>query len=510
MISASALVFAIGVTCGALLGRPALILMPVLTFIVVALARQRATALVAVALLGAATGDARVLIHDIEALDATLVSAVQIEGVIPAAPQIGPSGPRASIDVLRIRNEERGAWREASGTLLVFFGDTVPDGVQRNDRILIRGDVERLDSLDPDFRRFVRSEGAAGVAWAFTTSISARDDHALNIMARLRNEVTDSILSALPGDPGALIAGFVTGDDSGLSPAAREAFERTNTSHITAVSGGNVAILIAMWSVMVRSGRFRRHVAFQVMLIAAIWCYVGLVGFGPAALRAALFATLMILGPRFGRKPDPMMSLMLASAILLLIRPDMADSVGFWLSMSASAALVTVAPLVKGEDTLKPRGVVLGLIAAQFATLPITFWIFGEWSPASFVANLLIGPMVSLLFPIAFACAALFLVAPFTASFIGWIPGTGAEIILATVESLGSDFPLMRSGSLSGTGVALIAVLCAMVIACLSVDFRRWISRIEFAHRNSSGAVPAGIVGAIAGIAVGLLTSTLF
>ncbi len=509
MTSALPLVFAIGITLGALFGGAALIAFPLVTLVVAGLARESTRWVVVAAFLGAAVGFGRVVTNDVDPFDPALASAVQVEGVVDSVPRMGPSGVRAAVEVSRMRLEDGGEWHESFGTILVFFRDTVPAGVNRDDTMRIRASVDDLDNLDPGFRRFVRSEGSSGVAWAYTASVTERSDQALNAVTGLSAVITDRIRAAVPGDAGALLAGFVTGDDSGLSDSAREAFDRTNTSHITAVSGANIAILVAMWSALAPSGRWRRHVVFQVTLLAMIWCYVGLVGFGPAALRAAVFASLMIPASRFGRKPDAMTSLMLASASLLLIIPEMADSVGFWLSMAASAALVTVAPMRSLGEVLTLRWMVFSLVSAQFATLPITFWIFGQWSPASFIANLLIGPMVSAIFPVAFACAGLFLITPLFGTVIGWIPRIGAEIILATVESLASDFSMMRSGPLTGTGALLIAVLSAAAIACLSVDFRRWIQRVEFANRNGTGMIPAGVVGALAGIAVGLLTSML-
>lgn len=503
------MVFAIGVTAGALAGPSAFLIVPVATLLVVASARQRLLLPILVAFLGVSLGAARVITDDAVEYDPRLTTAVQIEGTIDSVPQIGPSGPRATIDVSRVHLDDEEDWQGADSQLLVFFRDTVPAGIQRNDTVHFRASVQDLASLDPDFRRFVRSEGASGVAFAFTTSVEARGDHALNVIVRLRERITQRLMDAAPGDPGALLAGFVTGDDSGLSAEARGAFDRTNTSHITAVSGANVAILISMWTALAPYGRLRRHAGFQLLLIVVIWSYIALVGFGPAALRAGLFATLMIPTSRLGRKPDPMSSLMLASAILLLIIPEMAQSVGFWLSMAASVALVTVIPVSDRRSIMDWRWVGLGVIAAQCATLPITFWIFGQWSPASFLANMLIAPLVSVVFPIAFVSSVLLLALPVPGALIGWIPGTGAGIILATVEGFGSSFPMLRSGPVSSTGVVLIGMLCAVVIGCFSSDARRWILRIEFAHRDGSGVAPAVIVGALGGASVGLLLVAL-
>lgn len=508
MSSRLTLVFAIGVTVGALFGLPGLVVFPASVAVITVLAREHFGWLVLAAILGTGLGTGRDVFENSRPLDPNLTGSLELEGVVESLPKIGPSGLRASVTVERMRKSD-GGWSESQGMLLIFFGESSPQGVNRNDLVRVHASVDGPAELDPDFSRFVRSEGARGVGWAHATSVIEHSADMMNPLGRMRDLITRRILEAVPGDSGALLAGFVTGDDSALSEPAREAFDRTNTSHITAVSGANIAILITMWTTLAPSRRFRRHMLVQIALLAIIWSYVGLIGFGPAALRAAVFASLMIPAARFGRKPDALTSLMIASALLLLLIPEMADSVGFWLSMAASAALVTAAPLRNLGEAMTIRWMLVSLVAAQFATLPITFWVFGQWSPASFLANLMIGPVVSVIFPLAFAFAAMVLISPLFGPAIGWLPGIGAQIIIATVESLGATFSMMRSGSLSGTGALLIAILSGSVIACLSVDVQRWIRRIEFTYRKVPGLVPAGVVGAIAGLAMGLIVASL-
>ncbi|MBA2452611.1 MAG: hypothetical protein H0V47_05535, partial [Chloroflexia bacterium] len=100
MISGLPLVFAIGVTCGALFGWVALILYPGATFVVSALSRERATTMwiVLIAVLGAALGFGRVATTDAQPFDDMLAAAVQFEGVVASVPRMGPSGLRATVD----------------------------------------------------------------------------------------------------------------------------------------------------------------------------------------------------------------------------------------------------------------------------------------------------------------------------------------------------------------------------------------------------------------------------
>lgn len=504
MSSRIALIAALALTLGALVGWPAVIAVPGGVAASLMLSGQPARLLTVVALLAALIGWARVELHPAPA-PASLDGVTVIEGAVASVPQVGPSGPRALVEVQRATLAS-GETRPDSGAVLVFFGDMTSE-VRRGDRIRANGAFTSLAGLDPGFRRFVRSERAGGTWWASHVTTLERSPDRLNALVRLRTHLTDRITDAVPGDEGALIAGFVTGVDAGLSEEARQAFDRTNTSHITAVSGGNIAILIGMWMVMTRRDRVRRSPAAQVALVALIWVYVGLVGFPSPALRAGVFASLMILPTRLGRAPDPLTSLLTASALLLMARPTLAGSVGFWLSMAASLALVTSIGAASRDRrrNLSIPQVALGLTAAQVATLPITFWVFGQWSPGALLANLLIAPVVALVFPVAFVFGLIALVSPQIAAVIGWIPGIGAGIVLAIVEGLAQVFPLLRTSTLGQGGVVLVSLACLAVIAVISADARRWLARIAHARSGSGWVFGAVTLGIAAGTTIGVV-----
>jgi len=489
-----------GVTAGALFGLEGVIAMGVLAPLVAALVGQRWFAVGVVAVVAALAGFVRVSLGPDITVDDVVVRSTRGEGVVASIPQIGPSGPRAVVEIDRVQLSE-GDWVEGSGKVLVFFRDSEPHGVGRGDRVQLVWSVTDAADFDPGFRRFVAASDAAAGAWAFNTVVIARGSSPFNVLVDLREKVTTRITSSVEGDAGALLAGFVTGDDSGLSEPARDTFDRTNTSHITAVSGSNVAILLAMWYALVRSGRWRRSIPALLCVLTLIWLYVVLVGMGPGAVRAALFATLLFPAARFGRRADPMTALMAVSAAMLLASPGYAVNVGFWLSMAASAAMVTTLPAANQTTPWEflGRGTV-SLLAAQLATLPITFWVFGSWSPGSLVANLIVGPIVSLMFPVAFVTAAVVTVVPWVGGLIGWLPALGAVTIISAVQSLAGAFPMVRAGDLTVIGAALVAAICLAVVAVLSADVQRWLDRLAFRRSNWLPFVLPAMVGGAIGL----------
>jgi competence protein ComEC len=487
------LVLAGGVTVGALCGVPGIVLWTAGVATAALPGRGSWIALAIVAAIGAGLGCARVAMDATPPVSSTVLESDAAEVVVRSMPQSGPSGPRVVVRVERVLVDGTG-WVEATADVLVLFRDHAPDGVGKGDRLRLRWSVTAAD--EGSFGRFVRSSGAGASASVFAVDVLSRGNSPTTIASRLRDLVTRRIMGAIPGDGGALLAGFVTGDDSGLSASAREAFERTGTSHITAVSGSNVAVLLTMWFFFMPTGRLRRSLPALVGVTLVVWLYVLLVGLGPGAVRAGLMATIMLPAARLGRRPDPLTALLLASAAMLLIQPDFADSVGFWLSLAAATAIVTcIDRRASGRKELLVSGAT-ALLAAQVATLPIVAWTFGGWSPASIIANLLLGPLVSAVFPLAFVVALVITAFPWLGPMIGWLPAIAAEVILAIVRRIAERAAMLRIGVATPSTIALLGILSLSVIAVLSVDARRWLHRVAWRLPHIERLAPAAALGA--------------
>lgn len=158
--------------------------------------------------------------------------------------------------------------------------------------------------------------------------------------------VRSSLRSAsqvLPTEPAGLLPGLVVGDTSGLPGIVEEEFLSAGLSHLTAVSGTNVAIvcgavlLLARWC---RLGPFTSAGGAAVALVG----YVVLVGYEPSVLRAGFMGAVGLLALVLGRQGSALPALGAAVCVLVLYDPALATSMGFALSVVATAGLVLVAP----------------------------------------------------------------------------------------------------------------------------------------------------------------------
>ena len=264
-------------------------------------------------------------------------------------------------------------------------------------------------------------------------------------------------------DAGLMLGAIALGADDELSPEAREAFRASGLAHLLAVSGGNVALLVAAVLVLVWVGGGTR-VGGHVCALVAVVGYVGLVGPSPSVVRAGVAGVLASAAWLLSRPSDPWHLYAAGLAVLLCVNPYNLLDPGFQLSFAAVAAIILVAPRLR--DALEGLPFIPGLRAATaisaactLATAPIGWWHFGRINLIAAVpANLVALPAVPALLWIGLAAG---LVAPFAPSAAAALAATGrlpGEYLLG-VARLGAALDARTQAYEAPLAVALAALL---------------------------------------------------
>jgi competence protein ComEC len=243
------------------------------------------------------------------------------------------------------------------------------------------------------------AERAQRVAWQHVVGefdlAWASDVDAGGPVARASNRVRATIERAadvLPDPDGALYRGLVIGDDRDQPRDMVERFRASGLSHLTAVSGQNVAFVLAAFGpLLVRM----RPVPRWVLTVAVIAWFVVLTRVEPSILRAGVMAGLSATAYATGRERSPIRILALAVIALVLVDPLLAWSIGFWLSVGATAGVCTVGPwLADRLAAFGPLALPLGItLGAQLGVVVPSVWVFGRLPLVSVVANLLAVPV---------------------------------------------------------------------------------------------------------------------
>lgn len=300
------------------------------------------------------------------------------------------------------------------------------------------------------------------------------------IRSRLRAALADQ-----PVERRELALGMVLGDDSGLPRSTADDLRAGGLSHLTAVSGANIAIVAAIAALLGRLLLPTRTLGLT-LVAAGIACYVLLVGFEPSVLRAAVMAAVALVGVLVGGGTG-IAALLFTATALLVVDPYLSLSRGFALSCAATAGLVVVAPTAARAATALtsrwplwlagPVVVVLGLVmvtvSAQLATAPLLLSYGQGLSIVSAAANLLAAPAVPIITTVGLAVAAVAAVSPAAAALVGDFVGLPAGWILGVVD-------VAVSAPVSGIAVASSAVVTgtAVLVATSILVLMRRLPRV--------------------------------
>jgi competence protein ComEC len=277
----------------------------------------------------------------------------------------------------------------------------------------------------------------------------------------------------LPADERGLLPGLVDGDVSAVPASMHTDLQVTGLTHLEAVSGENVSIVLAVVISVATAIGVRRRWRIAVSALALLG-FVVLARPSPSVLRAAVMGGLVLAAMAAGRRIAAVPALSAAVLALVCIDPFLARSIGFVLSVCATAALLTVAPRWTARLARHlPRPVAAAIAvpaAAQLACTPVLLLAFGQLTPYAVPANLLAAPAVAPATVLGVVCAVLASVwAPLGVP-VAWLGAVPTALIAVVARGLAG----LPGAALRWPGgwwpwlllaIALVAVLLRRAVA---------------------------------------------
>jgi competence protein ComEC len=210
-----------------------------------------------------------------------------------------------------------------------------------------------------------------------------------------RASARDALQQAIAETQSSLAVGVVVGDRSSMPDDLKEAFKVTGTTHILAISGENISLLVGLVWLAAGGGKGKRRMPVWLTLvtIATLVIYTAFTGATASVVRAAIMGAILLVAPLVGRRYDPLAALAVAAAGMVLLDPYVLADAGFQLSFLAMLGITTLAPQIYEFSKRMRLPAALGLpiattLAAQAATLPLGILLSGQFSLISPLATL--------------------------------------------------------------------------------------------------------------------------
>jgi len=244
-----------------------------------------------------------------------------------------------------------------------------------------------------------------------------------------------------------LAAGILYGERSGFDPELKDNFSRAGITHIVAVSGYNITIIVwILMSVLIFVGLYRQQ-AFWVCL-CLIFLFVIFTGSSASATRAGLMGAILLLAQFLGRKSEAFRLLVYAAVILTLANPlVLVWDVGFQLSFLATVGLLYLTPVLekkieqwrlKNYQSLVVKDCLLPTVSATIFTFPLIAYSFGYLSLVSLLANSLIIWLIPFLMFFSFFSIVTAAVFYPLGQVLAWITNLGLSYVIMVGEKFGS------------------------------------------------------------------------
>lgn len=253
---------------------------------------------------------------------------------------------------------------------------------------VMKGDVLRINGkLYSGF-----GSSVASIPYAEIETIGTK----ANFLDNLRNNFVAKLRNVIPEPQASFASGLLIGQKTGLSEDLQDYLRKAGLTHIIAVSGYNLTVIVRI--IRRIFGKTSRFQIFALSYLSVI-LFVGITGMSPSILRAFIVTTILIFGWYLGRKTKPLTLFLIAVAISALIEPfQLLNSVGWYLSFGAFFGVIIIAPQFISR-LRKPtlwKSILIESFCAGIMTLPIIAITFSKISLTGVLINSIVVPLVPL------------------------------------------------------------------------------------------------------------------
>ena len=293
---------------------------------------------------------------------------------------------------------------------------------------------------------------------------------------KLNDELSARLSRIVKGEAGDLSSAVLLADKSGLSDQTRRDFARAGVSHILALSGLHMAIIVAIADFFLKK-LFVPKTARCVVLAALLILYLFLVGFTLSAVRSVIMIVMLYFSYLLRTSTDTVTNLFCAGFLILLISPGAVSDAGFWMSFLATLGIVLVSPCISKMFRFKRRdgdlkiffiriaryllSAVAVTVVANLSVVFLSWLCFGSISLIAPVSNLIIAPLSGVMIFLSAMCLLLYWIAPALSA----LCAIGAERIGTLMLDICAGFSDMRNIGVSLKYDFASVIICAFFVA---------------------------------------------
>jgi competence protein ComEC len=264
------------------------------------------------------------------------------------------------------------------------------------DRVKISGKLEEPGEFDGfSYSDYLSRYGVYSVMYHPRVEVIGKGEGSMfwRAMSYLQNAFIQRINKILPEPHASFEAGLLVGARKGIPDDLIAKFNITGLTHIIAISGYNITIIIVFVMWVLR--RLPRKIGFMIAVISII-IFTLFVGASPAVVRASIMGILGLIALNYGRQNNINITVLFTAFFMVFWNPKILWwDAGFQLSFAAVLGLIYVSPVFsryaeKLPEAFGIREAILMTLSAQVMALPIIIYSFGRLSLIAPISNLFV------------------------------------------------------------------------------------------------------------------------
>ena len=362
---------------------------------------------------------------------------VEIQGTVTEEPDIRDGHCLLTFSATRI--VVNGEEKDVSGIALVRVARY--PAYDYGDVLKVVGELETpSQSGDFDYRTYLAHQGTHSLIYYPEVHVLDRGQgiKPLQWVYSLRERLAASLARALPEPQGSLAQAILLGLRGNVPDSLHEAFSRTGTAHLLAISGLHMGIIIAILLSLGALIFGRQRSIYIWLTLTLMWLYAVLAGMNPPIVRAAIMGSLFLIAVYLGRQGSAIIALAFAAAVMVGIQPGLLWMVSFQLSFLAMAGLILLYPYFQAwgrqgvarvtghREALAAAGnliadIFAASLAATLAVAPLIAYNFGIISLVGLPATFFALPALPFVIVTSALVAFTGLISAIAAAVLGWL-----------------------------------------------------------------------------------------
>jgi len=296
------------------------------------------------------------------------------------------------------------------------------------------------------------------------------DLRAKSVLYGIRNKFEESINAIFPEPESSFLAGLLLGLKRNLPEWLMEDLQKSGTSHLIALSGFNITVIIEGLRIIFR--KKSQRLSFFVPL-AAILGFVVMTGSQSSVVRAGIMGTMVLLAHRIGRQSSAAMAIILTAFLMVAINPlVLRFDVGFQLSFAAFMGIIYLGPLIREVLPLKVESIkeILSMtLGAQLMAYPLILYYFGTFSLVSLLTNLVTLPFIPIVMLLGFVAATVGVFSHYIGFVLSFVVLFALKAIISVIH-FSANLPLSSFEDIDFSGSNMVFLY--IVIFELAVIYR--------------------------------------